>query len=632
MPTARLLRVVERLYERQAIERGKRGATIGSAAAETEFIIGAVTNSKERNEAELARLDGIIEELIDAAALLDERRAERQEGDSRRYGMTPGMENALRFRIKDLRRAEDEDFKRRLASKLVSLESGNRGGRAEDESIEDFVRRTMSQSSAGTAMAGEEVGGGANGEFNATRFMMNMMQVPLWVPPQVLPFIVACPDELSADDAKKIKSEVLAGSRFYCQGWDSFRLAAIYRGNFVTKRASNTLSALSGAVSKDVKATLATGETAQTGEIPSNNDSVPGAPVQLSEEVFADVQFRLERAGMVDRVQLFLMNDPENEGPDGPLPILLVLPKSVAPQKSVGNGAKVLAALSVFSTAITTFAYAVSAYALNPNFFSAVVNDSDAAALLSCLPVFFGVLALQIVHEAAHAAVAGANSVKIGLPVPLPSLQIGTFGCITPLRSFPGSRKELLDIALSGPAACLLVSIMCMTAGIVLTVGAPADVLTDMPVVPAALMKSSFLVGSMVSALAPKVMAIPLSQPIAVHPLFMAGLTGLISSALNLLPVGRLDGGRAWSAVFGRRSAVLVSFLFLIVLAAMAITGISQIYPFWGLLIVLFQRNGDIPTRDEVTSVDGMRRGAYGALLAVALMILAPFPGGLGVL
>ena len=45
------------------------------------------------------------------------------------------------------------------------------------------------------------------------------------------------------------------------------------------------------------------------------------------------------------------------------------------------------------------------------------------------------------------------------------------------------------------------------------------------------------------------------SSAIALHPLALAGFTGVLSNALALLPIGRLDGGRAATAAFGRRPA-----------------------------------------------------------------------------
>lgn len=284
--------------------------------------------------------------------------------------------------------------------------------------------------------------------------------------------------------------------------------------------------------------------------------------------------------------------------------------------------------MAVVSTFFATFAYAIAGYALNPTFFDAVVNNNDISKLSSCLPIILGVFGVSAVHELGHQIAANISRVKIGLPVPLPSLQIGSFGSITPLRSFPKSRSAMFDVSMSGPVAGGVLSIALIIAGLSLSTSATSESLSTFAVVPAAIMKTSFLVGSIVSAMAPKVMSIPASQLIPIHPLFLVGFSGLVASALNLLPMGRLDGGRACTAIFGRRSSYLVSFATLLFLAIGAITQTSAISIFFGLLVTLFQRNADIPMRDELTDVGDVRTGIYIFSIVLTVLSLAPFPGG----
>ncbi len=266
---------------------------------------------------------------------------------------------------------------------------------------------------------------------------------------------------------------------------------------------------------------------------------------------------------------------------------------------------------------------------MNPNFFNSIVADNDISILWASLPVFVGVLGLSAFHEAVHFVVAKRRKMKIGLPVPIPSLQIGTFGNITPLRSFPESRSALFDFALSGPLITAIASTFMMIGGILLTINTPADAISGLAVVPVVLVKMSFLVGSITSVFAPKVMMLANSQPIPIHPLFLAGFAGLVGSALNMLPVGRLDGGRACHAVFGRRSAYVISLLTLTLMAIGALTGFSTISIFWGLIITIFQRNLDVPIRDELSEVNDFRIGVYIFSIILTVLTLVPFPGSL---
>ncbi len=59
--------------------------------------------------------------------------------------------------------------------------------------------------------------------------------------------------------------------------------------------------------------------------------------------------------------------------------------------------------------------------------------------------------------------------------------------------------------------------------------------------VPASLFQGSLLLGGLARAVLGPAAA---GAPTLIHPLFITGWCGLVVSALNLLPVGSLDGGR----------------------------------------------------------------------------------------
>ena len=194
----------------------------------------------------------------------------------------------------------------------------------------------------------------------------------------------------------------------------------------------------------------------------------------------------------------------------------------------------------------TTFRYALQAFSLNKLFFDSVVNHRRIHFVTrTCLPICGGIFGMQLLQEVVHYLVAKWRSIKIGLPTPIPSFEIGTFGCVTPIKSFPPNRAALLDFALSGPFATTIASLGCIIASALLTVRASPAALAKFPVLPAIVIKSSFLAGTLISWIASKVLMLPPAQPIPIHPLFLVGYAGLIASGLNLLPV------RWWSSMFG---------------------------------------------------------------------------------
>jgi membrane-associated protease RseP (regulator of RpoE activity) len=288
--------------------------------------------------------------------------------------------------------------------------------------------------------------------------------------------------------------------------------------------------------------------------------------------------------------------------------------------------------LAVGSSLVATFAYSISMYSLNPKFFKALVDEGRVRVLATCIPVFLGVISIQFVHEAAHYFVAKRREIKIGKPLPLFSPGLGLYGCITQLKSFPANRAALLDFALSGPFAAIVVSLVCIFAGISLTTRASTLALSNFPFVPAAVLKSSFLVGSIFSSLASKTLMVPLSQPIPIHPLFVIGYSGLIASALNLLPIFRLDGGRAFSAAMGSRQTAIISVSSLLVLISQSLSGGSGVGLVWGLMVLFFQRREEIPARDEVTEVDNFRFGTWVFSQLLSAAVLMPFPGHRGII
>ena len=443
-------------------------------------------------------------------------------------------------------------------------------------------------------------------EVNSSDLLEGIPLIPVWVPSPFLPFIIACnKSTLGPEQVESIANDVLMGSRFYLTSHESVSGAAIFRGNIRTH----------GTVDM---------------ELPKNDTA----------KVFGQIQDRLKKKGLSDDVQLFLLPDPEwRQGQDerelDPKPVVLALSKAVSPDESkIENftGIEVLRKSMYPISVVTTFLSFVVAYSLNISFFDKCVRQRNLSMLRKCVPPTIGVILVQTLHEVAHYVVAKKRNIKIGCPVPLPSFQLGLFGCITPMRSFPKTRSDLLDVALSGPLAGLAMSIGCLVAGIMLSTRASALNIASFPVVPALTLKSSFFIGTCLSFMASKTLMLPLAQPVPVHPLFLVGYAGLFASGLNLLPIFRLDGGRASSAVFGQRSAAVLSVTMLLFLFSCTLSGKMGTGFTWILLISIFQRRQEIPAMDEVTGVDRKRLSIFLLSFLLSVSIITPFPGGTSLL
>lgn len=213
--------------------------------------------------------------------------------------------------------------------------------------------------------------------------------------------------------------------------------------------------------------------------------------------------------------------------------------------------------------------------AFNPDAPIPGMTDTDILEYIySALPIAFGALGANLTHELGHRLAAAVRGVTLGPSFYLPNSQLGTFGAITPIRSVLRSLDDLWDVSFAGPLAGGLASLALFLYGLGATAGAagdPAAAAALVPV-PTPLFQGSLLLGAVCKG----VLGDAAFQGITVglHPMTIAGWCGLVTTSLNLLPVGALDGGRMAQAAFGRNGLNLTSF-FTYVGLALGILGSS---------------------------------------------------------
>lgn len=251
------------------------------------------------------------------------------------------------------------------------------------------------------------------------------------------------------------------------------------------------------------------------------------------------------------------------------------------------------------------------------------VADFDPTPLLSAaVPIAAAVLAVQAAHEAGHKVAGALRGVKSGLPLFVPNGQLGTFGAITQLRSLAADRAALLDFALAGPAAGAAVATALFAYGLAASASSGGAPSPDLIPIPTALLQGSLLLGGVAKAALAGAAATPGGGGILVHPTVVAGWAGLVATALNCLPVGRLDGGRATVAAFGGTALAVTSFLTYVGLA-LGLLGSALALPF-GLYVLICQREPEVPPRDGVTPPSAGRQIATAVAVGLALLILLP--------
>jgi len=234
-----------------------------------------------------------------------------------------------------------------------------------------------------------------------------------------------------------------------------------------------------------------------------------------------------------------------------------------------------------------------------------------------------GVIAILGVHELSHYFTAVYYRVRTTLPyfIPIP-IFLGTFGAFIQMRSPIPHRKALFDVAIAGPLGGLIVALPILWWGLSLSDVVPlVDDKTTMMSFDALDPRFSLFL-AVISKLAMGATLIE-GTAIDLHPLVIAGYIGIIVTALNLMPVGQLDGGHIIHAMLGQRVGAIVgqiARLFLLVLSYW------QRYLLLCAIILLLMPAMDEPALNDVTELDN-RRDLWGIVsLALLLLIILPAP------
>ncbi|NOY57953.1 MAG: site-2 protease family protein [Calditrichaeota bacterium] len=200
--------------------------------------------------------------------------------------------------------------------------------------------------------------------------------------------------------------------------------------------------------------------------------------------------------------------------------------------------------------------------------------------------------------------------------IPFPKLNpFGTMGAVIQMRGPIPNKRALFDIAAAGPLASFFLSIPAIYFGMRMSHVVPIQSSYG-----GMLELGDSLLFKGISFLAVGHLADDVT--LVLHPLSYAGWVGLFVTALNLLPIGQLDGGHVIYSIFGR-DAQKVSYIFLVALGVLTI-----IYPGWGLLFVLllfFGRRHPAPI-DDYTPLDRKRRLLGIFILLIFITCFTPIP------
>jgi membrane-associated protease RseP (regulator of RpoE activity) len=185
-------------------------------------------------------------------------------------------------------------------------------------------------------------------------------------------------------------------------------------------------------------------------------------------------------------------------------------------------------------------------------------------------PRHFGLAALYtavlmtilVGHELGHYLTCRRYGIRATLPFFIPGPPfIGTFGAFIRIKSPIYFRRQLFDVGANGPLVGFILSVPALSVGLALAKTVPsvpgAGVVLGDPLL--LRFMTPFFFGS-----------VPEGSALVLHPVGFAGWVGLLVTAINLVPLGQLDGGHVSYAILGRKAR----FLSRAMVGALAVLGI----------------------------------------------------------
>lgn len=229
------------------------------------------------------------------------------------------------------------------------------------------------------------------------------------------------------------------------------------------------------------------------------------------------------------------------------------------------------------------------------------------------LPFSLSLLAILLAHEFGHYFACRYYGLDASLPyfLPAPTL-IGTFGATIRIRSYIDRKRVLFDVGLAGPLAGFAVLLPLLVLGLLWSRVAPGviasgDVLFGTPYL-LRVLESWFFPGTG-------------PAHIYLHPVARAAWVGLFATALNLLPIGQLDGGHILYAIVGEKAKLLFK-LFIVALIPLG----RMYWPWYAWAIVLFLWGRKHPFIYDPRRLGRGRRWLGVLALVIFLVSFMPVP------
>jgi membrane-associated protease RseP (regulator of RpoE activity) len=267
------------------------------------------------------------------------------------------------------------------------------------------------------------------------------------------------------------------------------------------------------------------------------------------------------------------------------------------------------------------------------------------AEWLSGTPMMLSMMVILLAHEFGHYFAARSHKVAVTLPyfLPLPVISpVGTLGAFIQLRSPFRTKRQLFDIGVAGPLGGLIFAIPLIFWGV-----------SNSPVQPLTRNDLSVLEGNSIFYLAVKYLVhgeilpnfdqyadLPVWEEylrvlagiipegggtdILITPVAFAAWFGLFVTAMNLLPVGQLDGGHILYSLLGHNAR----WLGMALVGLMIIAGIFwwSGWLLWAMLVFFIIGTGHPPPLNDLVELGAGRKILAYVMIAFIIIFFMPNP------
>lgn len=269
------------------------------------------------------------------------------------------------------------------------------------------------------------------------------------------------------------------------------------------------------------------------------------------------------------------------------------------------------------------------------------------------LPYSLSLLFILTCHEFGHYFAARYHGVNATLPYYIPApfipgfLSFGTFGAVIRTTTPVPNKRAMFDIGAAGPLAGFAATLLVLIYGFThlpgrefITAIHPDYFAAPQPVDGALTFGRTLLYDFLSLTLAdPMNDFVPPMSEMYHYPYLITGWFGLLVTAMNLLPVGQLDGGHIAYAMFGDRHRHIARGAFILILTLGVLGWLPEAgietsvgwfgWFFWAVILFFIIKLDHPPVEDE-TPLDPNRMLTGWITFGILAVSFAPTPFGFG--